>query len=972
MKQTLSITRKELDSYFGSPMALIFVGIFLLAVHFSFFWVSGFFAHGIADVRPLFQWMPLLLIFLIATLTMRQWSEEQQTGTLEMLFTTPIRLSQLVLGKFLAVLALVCVALIMTLSLPITVAFLGRLDPGPVVGGYLAALLMASAYIAIGLFVSSRTDNQIVALLLTVIICGAFYLIGSPLLTGIISNNTSVVEFLQALGTGSRFESIERGVIDLRDLVYYGTLTLGFLALNILSLDSKRWSKGSLLKNYRINRRLMTVLILVNLVVFNIWLFKGGAVRLDLTQNGEYTLSPVTRDLLSSLQEPLLIRGYFSQETHPLLAPLIPTVRDMLQEYKVAAGDKAQLDFVDPLKNPDLEQEANQTYGIRPHPLQVNDRGKTSVVNAYMDILIRYGDQTVTLNLLDMIGVRNNGGNPDVRLRNLEYDLTSSIQKAIFGFQNMDAVLASLSEPAQLVLYYTPTTLPDELKKAPDTISTVANAINKESSGKLVFKAVDVSDPKSGVTPQYLMSQYQIQPVSAGLLSPDTYYLHLVLKAGDKTQIIYPAGDPSDTGIRNGIESALKRVSAGSLHVVGVWTPPSSNGQQSIQQFSTFQQTLRQNFEVQSVDLSSGQAPSNLDALVVVGPQNMTDLERYAVDQYLMRGGSVFVATGSYQLGIGFDGNPGLQLVANGLNEMLASYGITVDQKLVMDTQNSPFPVQVQRSLGNSVVNEIQAVNYPMFVNVRDAGMDQNSPVAVRLSEVTLDWVSPISVDQNKTKDLKVTTLLRSTENAWTTTNTNMQPDFNIYPDTGFPVEGTRGAQTLAVAVEGSFSSFFTGKSSPFTTTVNAGANTTPNTQSKTAQNAGFVAKSPDTARLIVVGSSEFLDDTIFNLSTQLGVDTTTGNVQFVQNSAEWFTEDTALSSIRAKTESTRVLAALTDTVQTEWELGNYGFALLALLGLGIFWQIRRRSEKPMPLVAPSKLHDVHSGNRPKTQQEGA
>src|ERR1041385_8823151 len=208
MKQILAITRKELDSYFGSPMALIFVGLFLVTVRFSFFWVSGFFGRGIADIRPLFEWMPVLLILLISTLTMRQWSEEQQTGTLEMLLTTPVRLTQLVIGKFLAVLALVCVALALTLSLPITVSQLGNLALGPVVGGYLGAILMASAYIAIGLFVSSRTDNQIVSLMITPIVCGLFFLVGSSTVTAFANSNIS--DFLRALGTGSRFESIER------------------------------------------------------------------------------------------------------------------------------------------------------------------------------------------------------------------------------------------------------------------------------------------------------------------------------------------------------------------------------------------------------------------------------------------------------------------------------------------------------------------------------------------------------------------------------------------------------------------------------------------------------------------------------------------------------------------------------------------------------------------------------------------
>jgi ABC-2 type transport system permease protein len=146
MKQILAITRKEVNSYFGSPMALIFLGAFLAVTLFAFFWVETFFARGIADVRPLFQWMPLLLIFLVAALTMRQWSEEQRSGTQEMLLTLPVRPAQLVIGKFLAVMMMVLIALILTLPLPITVSIIGNLDWGPVLGGYVAALLLAAAY----------------------------------------------------------------------------------------------------------------------------------------------------------------------------------------------------------------------------------------------------------------------------------------------------------------------------------------------------------------------------------------------------------------------------------------------------------------------------------------------------------------------------------------------------------------------------------------------------------------------------------------------------------------------------------------------------------------------------------------------------------------------------------------------------------------------------------------------------------
>ena len=128
MKQTLSITRKELSSFFGSPMALLFVFVFLAATLFVFFRVDDFFARGIADARPLFLGMPILTIFLVAALTMRQWSEEQRSGTMEMLLTLPVDGWQLVLGKFLAVMALVALSLALTIFVPITVAFMGPLD----------------------------------------------------------------------------------------------------------------------------------------------------------------------------------------------------------------------------------------------------------------------------------------------------------------------------------------------------------------------------------------------------------------------------------------------------------------------------------------------------------------------------------------------------------------------------------------------------------------------------------------------------------------------------------------------------------------------------------------------------------------------------------------------------------------------------------------------------------------------------
>ncbi len=958
MKQVLSITRKELNSYFSSPMALIFVGVFLAATLFTFFWVDDFFARGLADLRPMFRWMPILMIFLAAALTMRQWSEEQQTGTLEVLFTLPMKLYQLILGKFLAALALVAVALALTLFLPISISIFGNPDLGPIVGGYLAVMLMASAYIAIGLFISSRTNNQIVSLILTMAVCGLLQLVGSSTITSLFSSNTA--EIFRALGTGSRFESIERGVIDVRDLAYYLSLTLIFLFLNILSLDTKRWGVGASTKLHRLNGQTMVSLMAANLLVLNVLLYPIHTARLDLTQDHEYSLSSATRDLLTNLQEPLLIRGYFSEKNHPLLEPLIPRVKDMLDEYRIASGGKVKVEILDPIKHPDKEAEANQVYGITSTPLQTTDRYGSSVINVYFDILIRYGDQDVTLNFQDLIDVSQYGnGDIEVRLRNLEYDLTSSIKKVVYGFRSVDAVLASLADPAQLVLYYTPDTLPDSLSTAPDTIQQVADKLASQSDGKFVYQAVNVDDANNHVDKNTLYSQYGIQPVAESFLSPDTFYLHMVLTAGGKTQVIFPSSDFSESTVKDEIESDLQRAAPGFLKVFGVWAPPETptqdmfgQTQQSLQTYQTVQQVLGENYEVKTVELSAENIPTGIDILLIIGPENLTDAQRYAIDQYLMRGGTVFVAAGNYKFTWDpYGGGIGVQAIEGGVQDMLASYGITVEPSLVLDLQNDPIPLQTQRTVNGMTVQQVEALDYPYFISVRQSGMDQKNPILSRLTSMTVSWASPVIVDQDKNANRKVTTLFKSSSKSWTSTDTNAQPNTSLYPNVGFPVGSDQQSYPLAVVVEGSFDSFFKGKPLAFDTASQTDPSGTTDATATTTTPAALVESSPDTARLIVVGSSEFLNDNVFQLSSSFDSENYKSTLQFIQNTVDWATEDTDLLSIRARGASARVIDTLSDSQQTKWEVLNYAVALIGLIVLGGVWQWRKRAERPMPLV---------------------
>ena len=365
------IVRKEFDGFFASPAAWLFVGGFLAATLFIFFWAEGFFARNIADLKPLFEWMPVLLIFLVGTLSMRTWSEERRSGTVESLLTSPVGSPCIVLAKFTANLALVGLALILTLPLAFSVATLGPLDWGPVVGGYVASLFLAAAYVAIGLFMSSRTDNPIVALILTVAAAGILYLIGSPVLTTLFGHRVSGV--LELIGSGSRFESITRGVLDVRDLYYYISIVGIFLSLNCYGLERLKWAGNPPGSRHRA-WGLMTLLLAGNFLAANIWLHPVDGLRADLTERKAYTLTDATKNSLRQAAEPLLIRGYFSRKSHPLLEPLVPQLKDLLEEYGAIGGAGVRVEFVDPHSDQAIEEEAAEQYGIR-HGEPLRSRG---------------------------------------------------------------------------------------------------------------------------------------------------------------------------------------------------------------------------------------------------------------------------------------------------------------------------------------------------------------------------------------------------------------------------------------------------------------------------------------------------------------------------------------------------------------------------------------------------------------------
>lgn len=237
LKTIYILFKKELMSYFNSPIAYIFIGVFLIVANWLFF--NSFFIIGQASVRSYFSLLPWIFLFLAPAITMRLWAEEKKSGTIEFLLTLPVTDWQVVLAKFFGSLAFLFIALLLSITIPVSVAFLGNIDLGPVIGSYLGALFLGGSYLALGLFISSLTKNQIIAFVLALVACFGAFIVGADfVLAGAPKFAVPVMKFL---GLGSHFYNIAKGVIDTKDIIYYLSFIFIFLWLNANIIKNRIW-----------------------------------------------------------------------------------------------------------------------------------------------------------------------------------------------------------------------------------------------------------------------------------------------------------------------------------------------------------------------------------------------------------------------------------------------------------------------------------------------------------------------------------------------------------------------------------------------------------------------------------------------------------------------------------------------------------------------------------------------------------
>jgi ABC-2 type transport system permease protein len=238
----LAIAKKELYSYFASPIAYVFMVIFLILTGFFTFMLGGFFQRNEASLDTFFLWHPWLFMFLVPSVGMRMWSEERRSGTLELLFTLPLTAWQTILGKYLSGCAFLFLCLVLTFPMVRTVTYLGDPDLGAILCGYIGSFFVACAFLAISSLASSLTKNQVISFILSLVACLLLILAGWPPVTDLFVKwaPTWVVEFVAAFSIIPHFEGLQRGVIDSRDILYYLTLIFFSLFSTNVVLRSRR------------------------------------------------------------------------------------------------------------------------------------------------------------------------------------------------------------------------------------------------------------------------------------------------------------------------------------------------------------------------------------------------------------------------------------------------------------------------------------------------------------------------------------------------------------------------------------------------------------------------------------------------------------------------------------------------------------------------------------------------------------
>lgn len=793
----LSILKKEIVSYLSSLVAYVTIGVFLLVLGL-FLWVfpeSSILNYGYAGLDSLFSTAPYLFMFLIPAITMRALAEERREGTFELLVTRPLADWQIVTGKYFASLFLVLFALIPTLVYYYSVYTLGNpqgnIDTGGVIGSYIGLFLLGAVFCAIGLFASSVSKNQVISFTIAVFLCFFFYS-GFDSLSQLLSLQNLTLE---SIGITQHYQSVSRGVLDTRDLVYFIILAGIFICLTLFVLNRQR--QKSLLDT----TLMRTIAVLLILGVISSLTF----TRFDFTKEKRYTISRVSRRVMSDLNKPVKIFVYLQGDNFPGgMKRLQRATRDMLSDLQAYSNNNLTYVFVDPLKgqNQDEQQQTLQNLaalGIQPSNLSVKTDDGTIQKLIVPAALVTANGKQVAVNLLQTrIGlsydeVLNNS------VQNLEYAFASAIKKA---------------------------------------------------------------------------------------------------ETGGKPIIAFTAGHKELTNLQ--LDDALKSLSDG--YSVG-------------------------RIDLKIIPFDSLQ---KVKLLVIPKPETaFSELEKFKIDQYLMRGGRVLWTIDQVSAELdSLRGHGGEQMSFPkqlNLDDQLFTYGVRINYDLIADISCAQIPLTTGYVGGQAQIQLLPWLYYPLFMPL------SRHPIVKNLDAVRSEFAS--TIDTLAIKNVKKTVLLASSPFNRKITAPHIL-SLQAVEQEPKPKDFQSTPKIVAVLLEGNFKSDFLNRPPP----------------EGLKENIPILPQSKPTKMIVISDGDIFKNQVAADGSPYpLGYDhymrQNFGNKNLLLNIADYMTDDSGLIALRTKEIQIRLLSrARIRSEKLYWQLLNNIAPLLLLLTFAIFQHyIRRR-----------------------------
>jgi ABC-type transport system involved in multi-copper enzyme maturation permease subunit len=813
MRNMCTIFGREFASYFKSPIGYIYLIVFLLINNVLF--ITPFFTYPRAEMRQMFNFLPFLLCVLIPLITMRLWAEDRKENTIEMLLTFPMKPFELVLGKFTASFAFFLIALLGTATIPLMISLLGgKPDWGVIITSYLGAVFIGAFFLAVGIFLSALVRDQIIAAVLSLAACFLFFLSGTDFIATILDGwQTGLgTAIKKTFGVTSHYETFTRGIIAMPDLIYFFIWCSLFLFLNGFFLEGRSRPNASAAFGTSL------ILCLAIGITFNLIASDLALGRFDCTEGNIHTLANATKTVIQKLKVPVKVNFYVTpKEDMPTeFQDLQQNVIDKLNEMKIAGNNKFEYQVI-PLSARKLLERVNQGGE---DSLSVSDIKNAGEFLAQL----RQSSDPVSSYLRSQLStetqqyMKNQQIAAEDMLRMVVDDLNRVVQSSgLYDEKRFAGV--RLSDKTKRML---------QQNVQEREVAVLNRSLLEEAYAEYIKTRQDKS------VEEHLLDK-GVQPFSVKIFQQDQETTRLVYSSLgiaylDKKEEILPRIMPQNLAdLEYQLVSNVQRLARDKKPVIALIAPKESNAMPAYMRqlymqmgkplppeedpYQPLEKFLEHDgYEVKRIALNKKELlPDEYDALVVINPREFNERQKWEVARALHSGKNVMLAVQTYNFNYNVDRN-GLSLQKNDekpeVNDWLSRYGIGVDDAILMDVNYFPITFSDPSNPLAAMLGMGTPINLPTHIMVMQQNMNSDSALVSRSQQIPYLWGTALELKEKK-PELKVTTLLSTSPNAWKAAAGKQLSESDVQP----PVSGSQ--YPLMIMLEGQFPDIYKEQARP-------------------------------------------------------------------------------------------------------------------------------------------------------------